>query len=179
MYYESNNYLQHYGIKGMKWGVRRYRNYNGSYTQAGLKRYDKAMDTYNKRKSDYKNAKKSGVKGYDLKYKKSKVKEAKSSAKKNYDHLKLDKKADEGKILYSKGYRIRSNAKTTKRMMIAGTAGAAIAGQAYANNFINQKQAMTVASISGATFATGAAIKLINSNKDKKLRAYYSHTSKY
>ena len=40
MYYESNNYLQHYGIKGMKWGVRRYQNKDGSLTSAGKKRYD-------------------------------------------------------------------------------------------------------------------------------------------
>lgn len=31
--------LYHHGILGQKWGVRRYQNYNGSYTQAGLKRY--------------------------------------------------------------------------------------------------------------------------------------------
>mgnify|MGYP003589323431 CR=1 FL=1 len=32
-------YLAHYGIKGMRWGVRRYQNYDGSYTEAGKKRY--------------------------------------------------------------------------------------------------------------------------------------------
>lgn len=32
--------LQHHGIKGMKWGVRRYRNKNGSLTPAGKKRYE-------------------------------------------------------------------------------------------------------------------------------------------
>jgi len=32
------DYLAHYGIKGMKWGVRRFQNKNGSYTAAGLKR---------------------------------------------------------------------------------------------------------------------------------------------
>lgn len=31
--------LYHYGIKGQKWGVRRFQNKNGEYTQAGLKRY--------------------------------------------------------------------------------------------------------------------------------------------
>lgn len=32
--------LTHWGIKGMKWGVRRYQNKDGSLTPAGKKRYD-------------------------------------------------------------------------------------------------------------------------------------------
>lgn len=38
-----DNELMHWGIKGMKWGVRRYQNKDGSLTPAGKKRYDKEM----------------------------------------------------------------------------------------------------------------------------------------
>lgn len=39
MLYEDNNFLIHYGIKGMHWGVRRFQNADGSLTKAGRDRY--------------------------------------------------------------------------------------------------------------------------------------------
>lgn len=35
----SDDHLAHYGVKGMKWGVRRYQNKDGSLTAAGKERY--------------------------------------------------------------------------------------------------------------------------------------------
>lgn len=40
----SYDYLEHHGILGQKWGVRRYQNPDGSYTEAGKKRRDKKND---------------------------------------------------------------------------------------------------------------------------------------
>ena len=40
-----NNELYHHGIKGMKWGIRRYQNSDGSLTPSGKKRYSDSDDT--------------------------------------------------------------------------------------------------------------------------------------
>lgn len=39
----ENIILVHHGTKGMRWGIRRYQNKDGSLTPAGKKRYDKEM----------------------------------------------------------------------------------------------------------------------------------------
>ena len=37
---QEEDYLEHHGIKGMHWGIRRYQNADGSLTEEGKRRYD-------------------------------------------------------------------------------------------------------------------------------------------
>lgn len=38
------NYIKHHGIKGQRWGIRRYQNDDGSLTKAGEQRYNKETE---------------------------------------------------------------------------------------------------------------------------------------
>lgn len=48
----ENTGLTHHGILGMKWGVRRYQNKDGTLTDAGKKRYDRDVRENNAKKKE-------------------------------------------------------------------------------------------------------------------------------
>jgi len=42
-YYKDDDYLAHHGIRGQKWGIRRFQNADGSLTAEGKERYGRAL----------------------------------------------------------------------------------------------------------------------------------------
>ena len=159
MYYESN-YLEHHGIKGQRWGVRRYQNYDGSYTKAGLARYQKA-------KAELDKATISGT------HKQRRA--AKRKEKQAWKELQQDYKADEGKKLYAAGERSQSIKKSnspTRQALRIMTPGLAAAGLTVALNVPMAAPAVVGGAVLGGKIWN--TVKVTQGNiKISQLNAYY------
>ena len=73
-YFYSDEELAHHGIKGQKWGVRRFEKADGTLTSAGKKRYGDTSDLYNNvktTKANVKSATESYNKAFNKAYKDS------------------------------------------------------------------------------------------------------------
>ena len=161
----SDSDLQHHGIKGQKWGVRRYQNYDGSYTKKGLERYNKAAEKY----ASVKQQRKEGTAT------RADVRLARKEANQAYKQLKLDKLADQGKELYKSGHTITSNSDTAATLQAAVIAGSGVARYVL-SSYGNQKYAdIAAVTIAAGGTAINAIISGKNAYENKRLRAYYAH----
>ena len=165
--------LYHFGVKGMRWGVRRYENYDGTYTKAGLKRYKESDEGYQAMDTLYKGAKNAGVNKAQLKSLKESRKAYKKQMKADYKQLKRDKLADEGKKQYAQGKLISTNAGNT----LAGVVGVGGFAASTVLGLSSDKKlrSMTPYVAIGSTVAS-AALGAIGHISGRKLRAFYGHS---
>ncbi|MBQ8134790.1 MAG: hypothetical protein IJ192_10365 [Clostridia bacterium] len=179
--------LYHYGILGMKWGVRRYQNKDGSYTRKGLERYRKSEAEYNSAREKYKSAKSKYKSGngskQDVEIAKSNLRIAKRGLDKSYDKLKNDYLGDQGKELYRKGKTIKGNEARTIGI-VGGSNFAAVAANKLLQNtgkYISTKYGnipldkLVPGVISVGGTATAGILKVKDMYEAKRLRAYYAH----
>lgn len=183
--------LTHHGVKGMKWGVRRYQRFDGSYTQKGLERYKKSEASYDKAQQRYKDTKRAQKAGTKSKGDVTNARIARNTAKrqleKDYKHLKQDKLGDQGKELYSKGVRIRANNRTRQTVAVATLLGAYAANRVLQDSgkqVVVKNYSFPISEFAPATIAAGGTLAYsILSAKDRhqnrRLREYYGHTSNY
>lgn len=80
--YNHDDELQHHGIKGMKWGRRRYQDKDGSLTPAGQKRYNKEMEKIQKKERALANKRAYDAKMDKLENARKRVDEQKEAMKK-------------------------------------------------------------------------------------------------
>jgi len=173
----NNDYLAHHGIKGQKWGVRRYQNLDGSYTKEGLRRYFSANKERISAEQDYRRLKAEGVDEIKVLDAKNKYKAAKRYEKATYNQLAKDASADKGKSLYQQGKTIESQ----RKYGIAGSTLGLIAlgGVIVSSKLMREGQTKKAAAIVASALAislTGNILNSIGSTNVKNLRAYYSHS---
>ena len=131
--------LEHHGIKGMRWGVRRYQNEDGSLTDKGRKRYGYNLDLTDKSKKNIANIRLGEARRrFDTAKMKNSSYERQAELRGRVRSAKRAKKNatsyEKGAKLAAKGQTIRGN---TGKAYLA--AGAAILGSQLMTDHLNKR----------------------------------------
>lgn len=94
------NELYHHGIKGQRWGIRRYQNADGTLTPAGQKRAVRQLNRIEKKKNAV--VGKHLAKTADAEYRKSKYTKAETKLIKNPESKRYKKSAHKSGVKYTK-----------------------------------------------------------------------------
>lgn len=134
-----NDELYHWGIKGMKWGVRRYQSQDGTLTSAGRKRYlTKARSNNPKKMTD------------------EELNQRISRMQKEKQYLELKKSTSPGKAY------VTDLLKTAGNKIVGGAAGAigGVAGKAAVDAVMNHYGDIAVAAVNATNsdFVKKAAV---------------------
>lgn len=141
-------YLAHHGIKGMRWGVRRFQEEDGTLTEAGKKRYADYMSLNRRDRAAYRRASKAYGRA-DIT--REEIKDARVLSKR--DLKKLKKLQDEGMSLEKARAKVRGH----RAAVIATVSAATSANQQILYGKILGKDPSTIAidSISSAVETFG------------------------
>lgn len=173
-----NNELYHYGVPGMKWGVRKRIEDGGVRTQRGAEAFNKKLKQYESADQRVKEARKNG-RNDEYRFAKKERKLLKRSLNKSYKQLKRDYLADKGQKLHEQGLTRRGNlAKAFGAQMAVGVGGGVASGliqAAFGNTPISRISSATIGV--GAEIA-GTIIGVKAAQNSRALRTYQSYAKK-